>query len=421
MKITYIHQYFVQPDTHGGTRSYEFARRLLAAGHEVTMITSTAMLPKRYQDDPRDVFTTELVGIPAVVIKVPYANEMGFADRMRAFLTFAVRSSIEAMRLPADVIFATSTPLTIAIPGIAASLRRRAPLVFEVRDLWPELPIALGMFQNPLLRWPALALEWIAYAAAKRVVALSPGMAEGVIARGKRPEHVVVIPNSCDVEQFDVPAERGEVFRTTLPGLAPDQPLVVYTGTFGLLNGAGYLVEVASAMRTINPQVRFLMMGAGAERPKVAELARRRGVLDVNLWINDPVPKAEMPAVLSAATVATSLFIQLEAMWKNSANKFFDALSAGRPVAINYGGWQADLLRNTGAGLVMSADNPQTAAQQLADLIADPQRLQHARQAARRLAYEQFNRDLMAERLEATLIEAAGRARPAEQHSPSRG
>ena len=383
----------------GGTRSYEMARRLVAVGHQVEMITS-----KRDVTDSaaRDWLKTEESGIHIHWLPVPYANAMSYRARIGAFFKFAIGAARKATSLPADVVFATSTPLTIALPGIYAARRQGIPMVFEVRDLWPELPIAVGALRNPVVIGAAQLLEWMAYHASAHIVALSSGMAEGVIRRGIPAERVTVIPNSSDVELFDVPPERGDVIRERL-GLSPEQPLIVYTGTFGLINGVDYLVELAAAMREIAPEVRFLLIGKGAEVPKVTQQARELGVLNHTLWIWEPVPKAQMPDVLAAATVATSVFVPLKPMWNNSANKFFDALAAGKPVAINYGGWQADLLRETGAGIVLPSEDVGQAALLLADFVHDTDRLQKASAAARKLAYTRFSRDILAAELETVL------------------
>jgi glycosyltransferase involved in cell wall biosynthesis len=117
-----------------------------------------------------------------------------------------------------------------------------------------------------------------------------------------------------------------------------------------------------------------------------------------------------MPAVLSATTVVASLFINLPEMWNNSANKFFDAFAAGRPVMINYGGWQADILQPDGAGLVVPAAQPAAAARCLHEFLSDPDRLARARQRAEELARSEFNRDLLTERLRSTLAQAAREA-----------
>ena len=407
MRILYLHQYFVTPGSSGGTRSYEFARRLIAAGHTVLVITSSAMLPAHCRNPANKIHTVrDLDGVPAIVIDVSYANDMGFQERGRAFLRFATLASREVLRHKADVVFATSTPLTIVIPAFIAKLRHRIPLVFEVRDLWPELPIAVGALRHPVAKSLARGLEWLAYHVSHHIIALSPGMAEGVLRRGIDARRVTVIPNCCDVELFDVPASRGRRIRESLNGLGPDQPLIVYSGTFGLINGVDYLVDVAAAMRMVAPEIRFLLVGSGAKREEVTAKAKALGVLGQNLWIWDPVPKAAVPDLLAAATVATSLFVSLQPMWNNSANKFFDALAAGKPIAINYGGWQAELLEKSGAGIVLPPGKPLQAAQSLALFARDKARLQRAACAARDLAMTQFNRDLMAQKLEDVLCSA---------------
>jgi len=380
----------------------------MARGHRVCVITSTAHLPASYARGNRAV-EVEVAGIPTVIIPVPYSNSMPFGERMRAFVRFAVLASVEAAKRPADVVFATSTPLTIAIPGLAASARHRIPLVFEVRDLWPDIPIAIGALRNPAAKAAARLLEWLAYHASTRIVALSPGMAEGVVRRGVDASRVKVIPNGCDVDLFDVPTERGKLIRDRLPGLAERQPLILYAGTFGLANGVGYLVDVADAMRSVAPDARFLLVGSGGEKDRVVQRARSLGVLESNLWIWDSVPKAEVPNLLAAATVAVSVFIPLPELWHNSANKFFDGLAAGKPVAINYGGWQADLLRESGAGIVLPGTDPAAAARMLGAFVHDEEQLRHASQAARRLAYGPFHRDRLARELETVLYEAVGK------------
>ena len=405
LRIVYLHQYFKTRHEAGGTRSFEMARRLVAKGHTVHMITSV-----RHADFSSSGWqqSTES-GIRVHAVPVPYSNTMSYRRRTVAFFRFALLAARRTAQLKPDVVFATSTPLTIAIPAIVAKLWHRVPMVFEVRDLWPELPIAVGALKNPIAQALARALEWLAYKSSAHIVALSPGMAQGVEKRGIPADKITVIPNCCDVELFDVPPSAGRHIRDRIPGLAEGDPLVVYTGTFGLINGVSYLVDVAAAMRSRDPDVRFLLVGAGAEWNKVVARAQALGLLGQTVWIWRPIPKAEMPSLLAAATVATSLVVPLPELFHNSANKFFDALAAGKPVAINYGGWQADLLQSTGAGVVLPWNDPRRAADILSSLVRDREQLQQAGLAARELAHTQFHRDAMAQRFEEVLRRAVNR------------
>jgi glycosyltransferase involved in cell wall biosynthesis len=405
VRILYLHQYFTTPAHGGGTRSYEMARRLVAAGHEVTLLTSSAFLGDDWAP-ARGWHVHDVEGVRVEVYRLPYSNRDAFATRIRRFLSFMRACTRRARGCAADVILATSTPLTIAVPGLLARGRLGAPLVFEVRDLWPELPIAVGALRNPLLIAGARWLERRAYHGSARVVALSPGMADGVVATGYPRDRVAVIPNACDLDLFDADAAAAADFRARFPWLG-DRPLVVYAGTLGRINGVAWLAEVAHAVRRRDPEVRFLVLGDGMERERVEARARELGVWEDNFYLAPPLPKREMPAVLRAADLATSLFVPLEAMWHNSANKFFDALAAGCPPAINYGGWQADLLRDTGAGLALDPHDVEAAAAALADALADRDALRDMGEAARRLARERFDRDVLAAELEALLHAAS--------------
>lgn len=322
---------------------------------------------------------------------------MGFGLRMAAFAKFSAAACACARKLRADLVFATSTPLTICIPAIYAARRWNVPMVFEVRDLWPEVPIALGILRNPALVHAARRLERYAYANASHVVALSPGMADGVVRRGVPRARVHVIPNGCDIDRTTDRETHRRAFLERHPELA-GKKLVTYTGTIGLIYGVEYLVQVAARLRH-RPDIHFLVVGDGKRRAALERCAREAGVLGANFELWPPAPKAEIPEMLAASSVAVSLVIPEPALWHNSANKFFDALATSTPVLINYEGWQAELLRETKAGIVVPSDDPEAAAAALVAFLDAPERLAAARTAAGTLARTRFDRDAQAERL----------------------
>ncbi len=396
MRIVYLHQYFATPEMVGGTRSYEMAKRLVAAGHEVNMVTA------QRSGHGHGWSQTEEAGIHVHWCPVAYSSQMSFRRRIQSFLEFSWRSASKAASLPCDVIFASSTPLTIALPAAYGAWRQRAPIVFEVRDLWPETPVAVGALKHRLPIALARGLERFAYARASHVVALSPDMKDGVVATGYPEDSVSVIPNSCDLKLFDVPSETGKRFRQQHAWLQ-DRPLVVYTGALGLVNGVEYLAQLAAAVAQYNPDVRFLAIGDGRERNKVRHVATELGVLNRNFFMLDSVPKKQMPAVLSAAHIATSTVIDRKPLWANSANKVFDALAARRPIAINHEGWLADMIRQTGCGLVLPVGDIKSAAEHLVATLDDPAQLSLLGRAAHRVARDQFDRDMLARKLESVI------------------
>ena len=219
-------------------------------------------------------------------------------------------------------------------------------------------------------------LERESYRRSSAVVALSPGMVEGVVAVNGRRDKVFLIPNSCDNDLFDVPSERGKEFREARPWLG-DRPLVLYAGTLGYIHGVSYMVHVASECRAVAPEVRFLVLGDGAEVDEIRRLADSLGVLGQNFFMEPELPKERVPDAVSAATVCTSFIRPIRELEANSANKVFDALAAGRPIAVNHEGWIGDLVRDHRLGVVLDPRDPRAAAYALSSLLDKPRIAPH--------------------------------------------
>lgn len=392
-RIVYLHQYYKSPDVSGGTRSHEFAKRLAGAGYDVHIVTSdqAATAARGWRTERRDGYVVHRVG-------VPYSNRMPYRDRIRAFVRFSIRASGRARSLRGDLIFATSTPLTIIFPAVFARAFRGTPIVFEVRDLWPEMPIALGVLRGRTIVTVSRWLERFAYRAAAHIVALSPGMKAGVVSTGVASHKVSVIPNASDLDLFTPTAPDPNEWLQSHPELH-GRTLVVYCGTLGRLNDVGYLAELAARTRETHPKIAFVVVGEGADREAVLQKADRLGVLGASFFRYEPVPKQQVPQVFAAAAVAMSVFLPIEEMESNSANKFFDGLASGRPVAINYGGWQEEVLLTHNAGISLPARDYDAAARLLADIVSDDAAVGRMGRNARSVAEMMFSRDQLAERL----------------------
>lgn len=402
MRILYLHQYFATPSSNGGTRSYEMAKRLVNRGHDVTFVTSSAFLSDEFELS-KGWNEVSYEGIKLHILHLPYSNKDSYFVRVLKFVSFSFRSTLKSLNIKSDIVFATSTPLTIALPGVLCSKLKSVPMVFEVRDLWPELPIAIGAIKSPLLIKLAYLLESWAYNNAVHVIGLSPGMCEGVVKRGVSPEYVTLATNSCDTDLFDVPKAIGETYKNSDLHFVRGRKLIVYTGTFGAINDVSYIVHLAAKSKQIAPEFCFIAIGDGMEKEKVIDLAREQGVLDVNLYILPPVAKTEIVKLLSAADLALSLFGPVKEMWHNSANKLFDALASQTPIAINYGGWQKDFIEESGCGLVLDPYDFQRAVEDIRGLLLCTDTHEIARKACKDLSYNHYSRDIMAERLEKVL------------------
>jgi glycosyltransferase involved in cell wall biosynthesis len=388
MRILYLHQFFITRAGIGGTRSYEFARRFAAGGHAVRMVTAGG--------GRRMVDGIEVVGARGGYAYYMGATAVSYPRRMLAFGRFALSATAAALRGPRpDVVYATSPPLTIALPALAAAARWRAPLVFEVRDLWPEAPIQMAALQDPVLRRLARELERLVYRRSTRIIALSPGIRAGVIAAGAPPDRVTVVPNASDLELFSPRLARGaERERLGLD----DGFAAAYFGTMGEANDLAQVVDAAALL----PDVTFLLLGEGKLR---AELERRA---PSNVRFLDPVPDKSSVARLAAASNACLIvFKDVPVLATNSPNKLFDTFAAGRPAVVNTPGWMRELVERNEAGLFVRPGDAQDLADKLAWLRDHPDEAERLGRNGRALAEREFDLNELAARALAVLQEAA--------------
>lgn len=399
LRVLYIHQHFSTPDGTVGTRSHAFARALIARGHQVTMLCggyhgASTGLSGRFARGRREGVVD---GIRVVEIAARAGNAQSLSARAGKFARFAQGATGRAIRSDADLVFATSTPLTVVLPALAAKLARGKPYLFEVRDLWPELPVAMGVVRNPALVGALSALEWAAYRAARAVVALSDGMAAGVARRGIARDRIAVIPNGCDLELF-APGTAP----SPSPWLRPGEVAALYAGAHGRANGLDHLLDVAARLRGTN--LRLVLVGDGREKPRLQARAAAEQ-LD-NVTFLDPVSRRAMPALMAACGIGIQSLADVAAFQEGtSPNKLMDYLAAALPVAITYQGWAARMLATAGAGIAPPRD-PAMFAAALAALAADASQRVAMGQAARLLAETRFDRARLAEKF-CAVVEAA--------------
>ena len=398
MRVLYFHQYFATREGSSATRSYELARRLVEAGHSVTVVTSDALLSKdgppaagaarlRF---PRLVQRRTVDGIDLLVLGIPYSNYFSYGRRLAAFAAFTAAATVAGAALPApDVVFATSTPLTIGIPGMVAQRLKKAPLVFEIRDLWPAVPVALGALRNPLLVAAAEWLERTIYDHAERIVVLSEGARDTLRTAGIPDERLVFVPNASDLDLFQ-PENVDHDFRAEhdLEG----KFVALYTGAMGRANGLDQLVGAAAELALAGrDDVALVAIGDGSERPRLEARARELGL--ANLHFLAPLPKRRLAAIVGAADATLTLFADDPALEANSPNKFFDSLAAGKPAVVNLNGWLRRLVETDAAGLYVPAGDDRALAAALGALADEPAVVARMGENARRLAEREFARD----------------------------
>ncbi len=410
MKVLYFHQHFATPDGAGGTRSYEFARALIARGHRVTMVCGRSDFARSRTPDgaaeptaPRECRRV-VDGIEVIELPLAYSNHDSLLKRSRVFLRFALRSVAIALREDYDLLFATTTPLTAGIPGIVMRLFRRKPFVFEVRDLWPELPKAMGVVTNPVVLAALSLLEWASYRAASACIGLSPGIVDGIRRRSRAGLPVAMIPNGCDLELF----RPGERARLALAGVAPNECVAVFTGAHGLANGLDAVLDAAAELRRRGrTDIKFAFIGNGKLKPALRGRAGREGL--ANCLFFDPMPKRQLNAIVASCDVGLMILADVPAFYYGtSPNKFFDYLASGLPVLNNYPGWLADLIREHGCGVAVPPRDPRAFADAMEQLADHPQERRTMRDRARQLGEARFSRERLAADFVAWLETAAG-------------
>jgi glycosyltransferase involved in cell wall biosynthesis len=400
MKVLYFHQHFVTPHGAGAIRSYAMARRLIERGHQVTMVCGSigggnTGLSGAYENGFRRGWVD---GIDVIELDLAYSNHDGLARRSLTFLKFALRSVWLALREPYDLVFATTTPLTAGIPGIAARWLRGKPFVFEVRDLWPELPRAMGVIRNPVVLGAMGVLEWTSYRSAQGLVGLSPGIVEGISHRGVRRERIALVPNGCDLDLF---AQDAAPWRPD--GIAPSDLMVVFAGTHGVANGLDAVLDATAELkRRGRNDIKLLLIGGGKLKPALQARATREG-LD-HVVFHDPVNKARLVGLMAATDLGLQALANVPAFYfGTSPNKFFDYIAAGLPVLNNYPGWLAEMIRDHRCGFAVPPDDPVAFADALEQAASDRAALQAMGRRGRALAEQEFDRAVLANRWVDTL------------------
>ena len=389
MKVLYFHQHFATPKGITGIRSYEMSRMLIEKGHKVTMVCgsydggSTGL-----SDDFLRGKRSGLVdGINVIEYDLSYSNSDGFIKRGLLFMTFAMKGVGLALTQKYDVVFATSTPLTAGIPGIFARWFRGKKFVFEVRDLWPELPRAMGVITNPVILMSMSALEWLSYHSAHRCIGLSPGIVEGISKRGVSKDKIKLIPNGCDLDIFNSESEEWRP-----EGVKSDDFMAVFTGTHGMANGLEALLDVAVELKHRRQNnIKIVLIGQGRLKPSLQRKAKNMN-LD-NVIFHDPVDKEKLSGLMKSADLGLQILANVPAFYYGtSPNKFFDYIAAGLPVLNNYPGWLAEMIEDNKCGYSVVPENPKLFVDALEDAFNNKDKIESMGVNARALAERDFDR-----------------------------
>jgi glycosyltransferase involved in cell wall biosynthesis len=402
VKLAYIYQHFATNAGSTGTRAYDVGRHLVAAGHEVTMICGLFELSGLAPMSWWQLFRTEWVdGIKVVVCNVPYSNKMGIPKRLWAFFGFAALATLALVRERGlDVVFGTSTPLTVGLPTRVGAALKRVPYVFEVRDLWPEDLVAAGRLkEGPQLRF----WEWLerfSYARAKKIVVVSQGFHDRLTERGFEGSRLETLLLGGDSALFADPEPNSAFLEAN--GLG-DKFVAVYTGAHGDANGLFALLEAAELLRD-REDIAIVLIGDGGRR---SDLIAAVGQAELtNVYLLPAMPKVDLAPVLAACDVGLMILKPIVRPRWVTPNKLFDYLFAGLPIVVNFAGTTADLVQDEQVGVAVTPASAAALAGQLRSWADDPDTARAMGARGRALAMERFDRKAIALRLAEILGDA---------------
>ncbi len=399
MRILYLDADFATAAGDTGPRSYAFARRLRARGHQVSMLTSD----RQFTPPPKTGVAAETVveGVPVTVLEVGLGRSRSKIGRLWHHLRFALGAvrHVLACDRP-EVIYVTSPPLSAIVPCLLARWIRGVPFVMEVREVWPEVPHGINLIRSRGLVFVLRQLALAGYRWASRIVALTDPAVNHIRADAPQSGKVSKIGTCCDLDLFE--AGDGSAIRSR-NGWA-GKFVCLHVGPMVRSSGIEAILRVADALRE-DEQFVFWLVGGGEARAEIERNIRDRDLR--NVFIQDAVSRSELPQVIAAADLCLLTVRRFRVLEQAGGERMFDYLAAGKPVLLNYSGWQRDLLEAQGAGLGTSMGDYGEFFERICRLCDRPELRADMGRKARRLAETVCHPDHWMDALEGVLRAAA--------------
>lgn len=408
MHILIIHQAFASFDEPGGTRHYEFARRLASQGHKVTIIASpvsyitggkTSLHPDQISQK-----VGEENGSGEVIIlraKVFTAHHKSFYHRMVAFFSFMLSSFWTGCRVKhVDLVWGTSPPIFQGVSAWLLARLKRAKFLFEIRDLWPQFAIAIGVLHNPVIINLSEWLERFLYHRADQIIVNSPGFIDHVKSLGGL--KVELIPNGADPKMFK-PDDNGADFRRS--NKLEGKFVALYAGAHGISNNLEVILNAAKILQDVKAatNIQIVLLGDGKEKPKLERWALNAGLTNVTFLPS--IPKQAMAEVLAGADVCIAILKPLNEYKTTYPNKVFDYMAAGRPVLLAIDGVIRQVIETANCGLFSEPGNARALAEVILKFKSNPGKSRQMGLNGRKYLEINFSREKIAGKLIALCVE----------------
>jgi glycosyltransferase involved in cell wall biosynthesis len=400
MRILYLSQYFPPEAGATQTRAYEMAHNWVLLGHSVTMLTEfpnhpSGVIPPQYKG--KFIERTVMDGIEIIRVSVKASPVKNFRNRMLFYLSYMFNAILAGIFLAHEryhLLYASSPPLFVGGAAFVLSYIKHLPLIFEVRDLWPESAVAIGELSNPRVISLATKLEEMCYHGAKLVVVVTQGIYNRLLQRGISPEKLIVVRNGANIDMFTyIKSERERIRREM--GLE-DKFIAIYAGIHGLAQGLETIIDTARVLQG-NPRIHFLLVGDGPKKQEILALAKDNNLL--NLTFVPEKPRELMPAYLSASDIALVPLRKAEIFKGAFPSKIFDAWACERPVLVSIDGEARQVVEAVNGGVYIAPEDTQAMAETLINLLDSPKELDAMGKNGREYTLQNHSRKVLAEKL----------------------
>ena len=398
MKILFLTDNFPPEGNAPASRTFEHAVHWVQQGHQVTVITGAPNFPEGKVFDGysnRAYFVEQMEGIRVVRVKTYIVSNAGFLKRTLDYMSFMGAGFLAGLiQERPDIVIATSPQFFTACAGWALSATRRVPFIFELRDLWPASIIGVGAMKDGFVVRGLENLELFLYRRADQVVAVTRAFREDLVQRGIDREKISVIVNGVNRDLYQEASGKDEQLcqEHDLEG----KFVVGYIGTHGMAHGLSSVLAAAELCKD-DDQAVFLFVGAGPARDALVEEARAKGLNNVRFVSRQP--KEMMPRYWSLCDVALIHLRNLPLFQTVIPSKLFEAMGMGLPVLLALPqGEAAEIVQETGCGVVVQPEDPEALCRKVAQLRDDPRLLGELKRAGL-AGVEQYSRQKKAQEM----------------------
>jgi colanic acid biosynthesis glycosyl transferase WcaI len=398
-------------------RASELAQHWARVGHNVSVLTGfpnhpTGVVPPEWRNRLRRLtYHEKIAGVDVFRTWLwPLPNRKAH-ERMRNYASFCVSAALRGLTIPRpDVIIASSPQLLVGLSGWWIAFLKKAPFVFEVRDLWPESLTAVGVGdENSLLHHALAAVARFLYQRSDRIVVVTPAFQEHLMRHWRVPaEKIAVVENGVETDLFaPAPSAANNALRQELGAEGKFKFIVCYIGTMGMAHGLETLLDAAQQLQLQNSTAQFLLVGEGAEKERIKILAQSRGL--TNLRFLDQQPREKIPAFISASDACLVLLKKTEVFKTVIPTKMLEFMSCARPVILGVDGQARQIIEDAGAGIFIEPENAEALVNAISRLSANRELGLALGQKGREYILQNFSREHTAEKYIAELYSLVGK------------